>query len=141
MLCLILLIVEGGVLLSMHPSFLGLSPVSSSTIGNLWHSVMKLVAVPLCLFLLLFSKRDIIRFCVWLWGIFVSLLSIFYIFMIDSISPSATQYGKLFTILVMITAVALTLFESIDLFELPVKVQKAKEEGAPPEPAGDNPAN
>ncbi len=130
--CLILLMGEGGFLLFTHPSFLGLSSGHGSWVGGLWHTVLSLIAIPLCFFLLLFTKRDSIKFLVWSWAIFLSLLTILYLFSLETISPEVTLYGKLFVMLVLITCVALTLFESIDLFELPTKIKKPNDPGQDP---------
>ncbi len=124
--------VQGVALLVTNPTLFGLAPAGGALLAKYWHLLLITIAIPLSLFLLLFTKLDFVRTLALIWGLILSLLSIAYLFLIDASSPAVTLYGKLFVISVMIVSVALTIFESIELFELPIQIKKAKESAENP---------
>lgn len=131
MLCLLLLIIQGVALLVTNPTLFGLSPTGDVFFAKYWLFAVVTVAIPLSLFLLLFTKLDFVRTLALIWGLILSVLSIGFLFQIESAAPAVTLYGKLFVISVMIASVALTIFESIELFELPIQIKQAKEAAEP----------
>lgn len=127
MLCLFLLIIQGVALLVTNHTFFGLTPMGDIFFAKYWMFAVVTVAIPLSLFLLLFTKLDFVRTLALIWGLLLSVLSIGFLFQIEGAAPAVTLYGKLFVISVMIVSVALTIFESIELFELPIQIKQAKE--------------
>ena len=128
---LIMLLGAGISFLILPEAWLGLPHQTHSRLGWLWIQSLELLAVPLCLLFLAFSKSTLIRISRLLWGIWMTLISGAVLLNLTEIAPEVTLWGTVHTGVTLITALSLTLFSTIELSKLaPIEEEKKKEDNS-----------
>lgn len=114
--CLLLLCAAGGGLLAFPQAGLHLRLENTWPILDLWLQAVRLVAVPVSLLLLGFTRSGVVRFFQLGWGVWLSLLSLGLLFQNETLSPFHSPIGLAAILLVLVTALGLTLFSTMQLF-------------------------
>lgn len=113
-----MLLASSATFLVLPESLLGLPMSGSSGIYRLWVASLELLAVPVCLLLLCFTKSTLIRVTKLLWGLWMTILSACVLLLLNEVAPEVTLWGTVHVGVTLITALSLTLFCTIELSKL-----------------------
>lgn len=94
---LFLILIAGLALLGLPFQWLGLPESSPASAYSLWYGSVSAFAVPLCLSLLLLTRRNLIRLLCLVWGLWIAVLTVNLLFQSQQLLPSATPYGLFLT--------------------------------------------
>ncbi len=100
---LFLLLAAGVAVLTIPFQWVGLPPPGASGVYRLWYLSITAFAVPGCLFLLLMTRRNLIRSLCLIWGLWIAILTLVLLFQSAEALPMATSYGLF---LIATTAIA-----------------------------------
>ncbi|MEZ4751779.1 MAG: hypothetical protein R3B54_14460 [Bdellovibrionota bacterium] len=92
---------------------------------ELWLSSMRLIAFPVSLLLLGFTRSGVIRFLHLGWGLWLSLLTLGVLIQREPLTPYLTPYGLTAIVLVLVCGLGLTLFSTMLLFPAALKKKAA----------------
>ena len=106
---------------------------------QIWMTCIKAFGIPLSLLLLRFTKNLFVTLANALWGLTLTFLSLVVLFDISDLAPSVNLYGVLFVVVVLISAISLSLFSMIELSKtLKGKLKTSKTEKTEPTSAQSN---
>lgn len=109
-LCLFCLTAAGVALLATPEPWLKLAPSSASGALHYWHSSLAAFAVPLSLFLLLMTRRNLIALACLGWGLWLTVLSLLLLLQSGTALPQTTPNGLLFVGFVLVSSLGTVLF-------------------------------
>ena len=120
--CLLILGALGATLLGWPEANIHLRMDSTWPLWDLWLASMKLIAFPVSLLLLGFTRSGVVRFFQLGWRLWLSLLTLGVLFQREPLTPYLSPYGLTAIILVLVCGLGLTLFSTMLLF--PTKQKK-----------------
>ena len=111
--CLLALLAAGVVLIVCPPRLFEITTGMNIAPVSLWLFSLKMFAIPLVLILLAFTKSRLIQALDFIWGVWMTVTSVWVLGTSNVLMPSLTFYGQTLLAAIALFSIALVLFSAM----------------------------